>query len=733
MTKNTLFNFVKEHKKSLTLDASISNAPKFKNKQNKAPFFLFELPITGISTIDDGNQAYTLVDHHLSIYQGIIPGQYHYTATLEKDQKKYLLHVYYDEKDRQVGKVSLKTTDNIYIEPDEELALTLANMADTNQQALLSELRKQQQATIAKLQRRYGQLDRESADLSTRAQPDKVYLRKLRELSQVACELSPLTSHNYYINAHKLLLKLITCTENLAQTTAPIATNSQTFFPKPQPVASSPATKKPSRGKSITKQSRLTIDNNIPGLMSQINKGMEKLPQKDALTNDIPQAVEVITKLYAECAELLLLLDDETNTSPAEHLRQITQCTSTIEQVAADLIKHLIDSSEKNPEKRQQEIELIKKMNRFHYLIGPQHLIIALQNDDGLLLDFLLTHNASFLNNQAIFIQGNAYKNAVHYCLERKKKSSKECFATLLKHNACLTVASRNGIPAAHVILSNKKHPLHQTLTEHLASVATRGSFYTRLYAAMKSTLTPQQQEPLQKAIHEYKFQSRLYQLPQNKWSKTAKECFFDTLYRFEILKLLYPKLIDTIDKLQEERKKQITLCLNNPNATHNIKRKLVETDIQFVKQQLAIDKNTISEETIHQQFKILLEHFHTQGKVVESVCDLNNKPSKSTIKEARETSKLLDGGDDRGLTQHEQFFAGVKAGLKQGIEECEKLQVELSSEPLEEGEAPIEMDAAIQQILHDFLKSIGDVASQWTQKLIDEAEEDKHKTLKLN
>ncbi|CDZ79178.1 hypothetical protein BN59_03496 [Legionella massiliensis] len=115
---------------------------------------------------------------------------------------------------------------------------------------------------------------------------------------------------------------------------------------------------------------------------------------------------------------------------------------------------------------------------------------MALQTQNHQLLEFILIDGNININHQEV----TTFSSAVHCCLDFAGMAN--CLSVLIKHGASVFGRDEQGLPIAHIILTN--HPLlKQVFRAHRAKTIDSLAFYKKLLFSLKlylaeNTLIPE-------------------------------------------------------------------------------------------------------------------------------------------------------------------------------------------------------------------------------------------------
>jgi|GEM_PF-5625672 len=487
MLHNVLFNFVDAP--DFTPENVLDEGVRFvldSNKEGHAYYRIELIKPDEIDFFDGDQQTYRLLANHISIYHlehCTIPelSQFHYTAYFVDDAKKeYRLHVYFNDKDGLAAPpvFSIENSAGLYTRvPVEPLHTSFIDLATGVCRPIIGRLRAELEKKVSELEARYKQVESEACELSETLDHD-AYFSKLSELLVTLQQLNPLVSHTRYQSICRFIQGMQKAIKRALEVKQPaeittIMPDQTTLEPEEMEPVNVPA----------VKPDCPNIDTKIDGLVSRF----AKLSKQDDTAYTKNLAI-----IFAEINELFLLLEERKSTASIAALKKLQNLYRESHLAGEQLFPRLLLGG---------HFELIKQLNAFNHLLSARYLNMALQTRNDRLLDFLLIHGNFFIDKQPIQVKNQHYRSAVHCCfeLDTSETPMSACLAVLIRHNASLIVNGQDGLPIAHVILSNPDHPLRAAFHEPEAREKTHESplFYKQLIVAMKCYL---QQNPCTEA-----------------------------------------------------------------------------------------------------------------------------------------------------------------------------------------------------------------------------------------
>ena len=448
---NILYRFIAK-----TIELAQADGHKFSAKinSNKVPYYLLRLPINKNSTLIFGDVTYILEEHHISIYQPIIDrSQYHYTAILSTKQgDKYLLHVYFNEKDKLSNKPyldSMRNNERVAVHLTDAQENMLIDQAMEECQPPILALRRQHLKFIAELDKRYTQSVLKLETLSKNLRQNyEAYVQQSEATKQILTELCLYHSGQEYRNILRLIKR-----------TVPLL--------KPEPKQIAPAAPQP----TIEKVQKSTLSsqplvNVTETKQKQSPQPQEPSVQKPSLATHI-EALETTWNDFIEAyrsdsqnsVKQFLFFNATLSTLCSEEMSGHFDCSAA----AIERLEFMMMVRTEYAKKLLTELLLkhdflkAESLKGFVPLLEKRLLNISLSVGNPKLLNFLLTHSDFALNTHEV-ADG---LTPVPYCLAKcnGKNSMVECLEILISHGASLMVRYQ-GLPVAYHILAVANHPL---------------------------------------------------------------------------------------------------------------------------------------------------------------------------------------------------------------------------------------------------------------------------------
>jgi hypothetical protein len=212
-----------------------------------------------------------------------------------------------------------------------------------------------------------------------------------------------------------------------------------------------------------------------------------------ALTQEPDQSQSIrLSEISAQMHALFLLIE-------SQHLSVSLSSLSLLQKLHYEL--HTSNQSLYKRLLAARNVEGMRHLSDFHYLIEDKHLIFALLRRDDAFFEFIL-ECGNFDIDKPVIIKGKEYSSAVLYCFNAHTDAAPmgACLAVLLKHGASLFIEDANGLPIAHNILSIPNHPLISVLIDSITDQSKKAGvvkFYKELIVTLQRYLEKNPQDTL--------------------------------------------------------------------------------------------------------------------------------------------------------------------------------------------------------------------------------------------
>lgn len=476
MTNNALYHVISKQFFDIRTMINEVTLVCLNHKQGN-DYFLFQLSLSHTVMIGD----YQLMNHHISVYEGPLSkqdqnSQYHYTAYFKDNaNKKYRLHVYYDQKDDVVGPISFCLCVNdslfqpIHIEEKEQ---SLIELATESSRDLMVVLRQQQAHLIEEHQNQYDKLALMLNELSKDLQKNReAYLQLIEK------QLSTLESLKNFSNANQYYIAVI---KYLKQIQASLLSEDTVLTEAHQKVISN--TMEQSSDSPVfndTVAERFFLEGVPPQqpLLQTISNELEQFTRSfNALTKRTDDKVVPDTlELISNARQSLGLIAFDYVKVVGKEKESLQALCNKLEKFAENLLKQLL---------LQEKFDQVLLMGSFFHTIPPQIFFLALMNDKLNLLEFLLKNKIFNVQYPDIEIKHVKYRSPVDYCFKHcSPKSSKfGVLSVLFKHGASLMeVDESTHWPFAAILLMDKAHPYHELLKKNAQKTLENPEFFKQL------------------------------------------------------------------------------------------------------------------------------------------------------------------------------------------------------------------------------------------------------------
>lgn len=479
MAQNILFNFIEHYLANSGI--TFPNCLRLQKDANKEgrQYYRFDLRNTDPISLPDEQHVYTLVNHHISIYEierrsTAVLSQYHYTAYfIDEEEREYQLHVYFNDKNELTTPpvFSIRQEPENFVKVTKQFNDELINLAVTNSEPVIGTLKKRLAAKVQTLEKRYKRLEARASTLSTSiADNYPTYIQTLEQITATARLLVPLVNHNFYQSIEILI-------NRMRDTLVHQHDNEQSL--------SSANTSMPSKQNEEEEE-------NVPPLRSQKNTSRKETRHPSEFDQQVTKLARQIVKLdsdqeeirvtrladlVAKIHELSLVLEDKKINASLQSLETLRVTHYKLYEVGEKLFTRLLMNN---------KFELAAHLPAFHYLLNS-YLDRALETRNERLLSFILEHNDVPINHQSVTVKGKSYPSAVQCCfsLDSKTTPMADCLAVLIQHGASVLLSNGNDLPIVHTILSANNHPLKKAFSVMREKTLGSIQFYKQLIASL--------------------------------------------------------------------------------------------------------------------------------------------------------------------------------------------------------------------------------------------------------
>lgn len=527
MARNTLFNFIKHHviaSKTISLP-NCTGLIKDTNK-NGCTYYRFDLQINKRISFSDIQHRYMLEDHHISVYEiekndDPSLSQYHYTAHFrDEENTRYQLHVYLNDKDvltkEPIFSIQNEKSDGFTPIRSKQLKDGFVELARSNIEPIMGELRNQLTNKVQGLEDSYNALEKHACTLSTNLDTNRIkYLNTLGKIQKTLGNLIPLVRHDHY---DKIQLFVTSIKKSIEQQSTKTNKTSDKAPKKGTTLNATPRTTNSEF--SISRKKNRRQHSNHHTNKETLNLAEELNILRSSLTNLSDKSyidqVRIVSEVYADLNALLLRIEDTSNVLSLTNLTMLKNLHGDIVNMGTNLLHALI---------KEKHYAIAGQLRAFHYLLTVQFLAQTLKNRDSALLNFILENGDFAINDQRLTIKGKSYTSAVQYCssVDSKETPMADCLSILIKHGASVFIKGEDGLPLAYSILSDSKHPLRPAFTSLNKNQTVESiSFYRRLitelrYYLSENTLDGANYEKISEAISEYSSRIEALRVPSSR------------------------------------------------------------------------------------------------------------------------------------------------------------------------------------------------------------------------
>jgi hypothetical protein len=514
MPKNILFNTI-SYLQSKQLMPDFTNNVVVTKSQNKEgiSYFRFELSSEKRTEYTIENEIFILNSHHLSIYENedfnnAKLSQYHYTAYFND---RYRLHVYFNGKDElEIPPIwEMKIENNQYTKLDaDHLNDFFLSLVNQNSIAIIRELRKSRANLFKELQDNYSEKEKQASELSKNLESQaKEYLEKLEEITELLSVLEEISYGNTYKAIGNLIRHIHQDVEKQF-----LQTSIQTAHEYEEEPCYSEKMDMFSFFQPQEKQ-KISIQKNLDEEILSLEKSVEIFKALPFASLD--EKVSQLNSIDLKQKEIELLVTEKNYTASHESLRRLHELGNLIQQLGKTLLGQTLMLYPAN--------NSVEKLTYFHQYLQIEHLIVGLKVNKSNLLDFVLTHGKFAINSQPLVIDNKTYPSALHFCVENhsEKTPKSDHLLVLLKHSGCLIRQCQDGLPLAHVILSDYFHPLKPILFNYIHAGEKTKAFYASLISAIQIyrshyATSEKLRDELNKAIADYSNHTQYFKTNDN-------------------------------------------------------------------------------------------------------------------------------------------------------------------------------------------------------------------------
>lgn len=480
---NELFNFIDQI--ILTSEANEIDNCKAINKTtsiNEEIYIRIDLKRDKNSLIIDDDTSYLLQDHHISFYEMPKNGQYHYTAYfLDKELKRYQLHVYFDEQDELIECAPVEfakyndETETYQTLASERLNEQFITLANNKIAPIICKIREKHTKEVERLEQEYQVNERQSSLLS-KENHHKNYLESLENTLATLERLVALGGQSYYQSAKKLIEGSISYIKEQQNSAAASVSKKKKKQIKKEEEPNVLNTKTPASDVSNPNQKKTTSSSDDKKLEVNISKLMKLLQTLNQITPE--KQVLLIKNIFSIVNQWILTNEQKELCQKINELYGLTYFKGG--SLLCDLI---VEDKVKN------RFQLAAQLEPFHEGLNSKLLSMALDAGDCELLDFILTYKKFYINALSFEIDDGFYPSAVHFCYQIDDESMISCLSVLIKHGASVFVKDEQGLPIAYRILSEPNHPLQKAFEENKELTLKSASFYQKLIKSLQSCL----------------------------------------------------------------------------------------------------------------------------------------------------------------------------------------------------------------------------------------------------
>jgi len=483
MSKTALYNLIK---KTSDIRSDLPPISAHKHGKTNVDFYLINLLQSEI-TIGD----YSLTKHHISLFESPLgpldhKSQYHYTAFFsDKSDKKYRLHVFFDEKDRIIGTPQLceMVGDEFIPVPCEDYLQDFGDVAQENSANPINKIRQTQNSIVQEMWEKYKKLEeRQTVHSLNLGANKKVFLTILAQQIKLLNEIK------LYSNSNPELARIIKCLEKQQQYIDVVEVKSE-----PEQVTETPheSGQQLKLFKHEKKEPVVIKRRNLSEALTPLQLQMDVLQE---LSNE--EKAKKLETLLADVRMLEWEVDAHSYTASAVSIRELEIFRKKIEKSGVVFLQNLLINR-----KVVDRFSLAEKLPSFYYLLQPDIVNLALMINDYQLVDFLLKHKLLAAEEQKFSIKDKSYSSLVSYCFKHANEPRIiELFSVILNYEPSLNEMDNDTkLPFCAVLLFTPGHPLHQVWLSHQADH--QNSKQALRSCLNKPQISPERKEQIRKRI----------------------------------------------------------------------------------------------------------------------------------------------------------------------------------------------------------------------------------------
>jgi hypothetical protein len=460
MKSNKLYNFINRFLDSIFESEHFhKDRVHFTQDLEQHNYVLYDLTVDKHKElIAEKDQQLTVKSHHISFYENQDDknpylSQYHYTAYLVgEDEKAYQLHVYFNQNDQLTTSAvfSIKSDDNTWVKQEisAEFSSDLSALAIDKSFIFMSELRRQYQNTLDKLENHYNTLEQELEKLSfDLVGNDTSYQKLLQTTLNLLNQLSDCHPNTQYDILFNLFTRIQRSLREIRVDTSSTAIETH------------------------LREKEQNIENTCHSIKKQLFSPHSKKPLHSIIQRTV-KLQNIFLSLPVEATheeqlknflaflnstqDALIATEDNNYHATLDDLKNLQTLMTKINHHAKNLLTRLL---------LRNRFDLAESLKYFLKFVCYKLVTLSLTTGNAKLLDFLLSNSHFAINTFLVFEN----LSPVLFCyLKHSQAAPKtECLSILIKHNASIMSKTADGFSVAHHILSATDHPLKKALTDN--------------------------------------------------------------------------------------------------------------------------------------------------------------------------------------------------------------------------------------------------------------------------
>ncbi|CEG57184.1 hypothetical protein [Legionella fallonii] len=508
MPKNSLYNVINKvtyHKKNIPGVVNLSLRTHHEGKQ----YFFFELPLPHEIVIGD----YTLVDHHLSVYESPMSkfdmkSQHHYTAYFKgQDGERYRLHIYYDANDDSICEplLSIVQDENVFQSVNcWEQYEAFKGLAEQFISDVVNHLRRTQRETVTAYNEQYKELEEQAISLSVDCVKNKAeYLAVIKMQIEILEESKLYSNDSRATNRLLSFLRRVTKSLELPAIEPVVLEDSAAPIPAPKE-----KTNRRNRRATSQAQKKQVAESSSPASVPRVkSKKTNSKPRLDEVISSLKlqfeqleqmkdrQLIRAITVFFGDLIVKECTLEQGKYQASVQDIQALYVLRTQSEDLAERLLKRLLIMG---------HYAQANLLSSFYHTLPHSMMPYALTHNKPELINFLLKNKIVPLNYKNFVIKETHYNSLFDFYFRQEPTQQLlmiDSIDVLIKNGSSLLmeIDSNTGLPFAAIILLEPKHPFRMALERNAGITINNPMFYKQLNQILQA-LIAQSSYPKEKA-----------------------------------------------------------------------------------------------------------------------------------------------------------------------------------------------------------------------------------------